>query len=138
MNRYDLQQLAELRIAEAKILLDNGLYSGSYYLMGYAIECALKACVARQTNQFDFPDLRSVRDSHTHNLSQLLTVSGLRPEHDRVRQSDLQFGAHWATVTRWSEQSRYSINMSRQEAENLYSAITDPGNGVLTWLKEWW
>jgi HEPN domain-containing protein len=138
MNRYDLQELADLRITEARVLLDNGYYVGAYHLMGYAVECALKACVARQTNRYDFPDLRFVRDSHTHNLSQLLTVSGLNSEHDNVRQSDLQFGANWAAVIRWSEQSRYTTSISREEAENLYSAITNPENGVLTWLKEWW
>jgi HEPN domain-containing protein len=51
MNRADLQQLAELRITEAKVLLDNGFYAGAYYLAGYAVECALKACIAKLTNR---------------------------------------------------------------------------------------
>lgn len=45
MNRVDFRQLAGLRIAEAKVLLDNNLYAGAYYLAGYAVECALKACI---------------------------------------------------------------------------------------------
>ncbi|MET3133109.1 hypothetical protein AAKU55_003391 [Oxalobacteraceae bacterium GrIS 1.11] len=28
---------------EAKVLLNAGNYAGSYYLMGFAIECAVKA-----------------------------------------------------------------------------------------------
>jgi HEPN domain-containing protein len=51
MNRTDLQQLAELRIKEARILLDGDSYSGAYYLAGYAIECALKACIAKRTKE---------------------------------------------------------------------------------------
>jgi len=43
MNRDDFQLLSKLRVAEAKALLDAGLYTGSRYLMGYAVECALKA-----------------------------------------------------------------------------------------------
>lgn len=56
MNRYDLQKLAVLRVKEGKVLLDNKCYEGAYYLLGYAIECALKACIAKQTKKFDFPE----------------------------------------------------------------------------------
>jgi hypothetical protein len=41
VNRADLQQLAETRLREAKVLLDAGEWSGSYYLCGYSVECAL-------------------------------------------------------------------------------------------------
>jgi HEPN domain-containing protein len=40
MNRADFQKLAELRIREAKVLLDSKHYEGAYYLAGYAVECA--------------------------------------------------------------------------------------------------
>lgn len=55
LNRYDLQRLADLRAAEARLLLDNGYWSGAYYLAGYAVECGLKACIARRVREFDFP-----------------------------------------------------------------------------------
>jgi hypothetical protein len=45
-DRATFQQLAELRLAEARALHAEGLYSGAYYLAGYAIECALKAKIA--------------------------------------------------------------------------------------------
>jgi HEPN domain-containing protein len=48
MNRTDLQTLARLRLTEAKVLLRAGQHAGAYYLAGYVIECALKACVAKQ------------------------------------------------------------------------------------------
>jgi len=51
MNRGDFQQLAEEHLRHAKALLDAGLYSGAYYMCGYAVECALKACISRKTNQ---------------------------------------------------------------------------------------
>jgi len=38
MNRKDLQDLALIRLKEAKALLDKGLYDGAYYLCGYAVE----------------------------------------------------------------------------------------------------
>ncbi|HYP39716.1 MAG TPA: HEPN domain-containing protein [Chloroflexia bacterium] len=56
MNRDDFRKLAGLRITEAKVLLDNACYEAAYYLSGYAVECALKACIAKKTRRFDFPD----------------------------------------------------------------------------------
>ena len=37
MNRNDFQQLAEIRVKEAKVLLDNQCFDGAYYLLGYAV-----------------------------------------------------------------------------------------------------
>ena len=49
MNRADLQKLAEERLADAELLLANGRFGGAYYLSGYVVECALKACIAQLT-----------------------------------------------------------------------------------------
>lgn len=57
MNRGELQALAIVRIKETRILLDAGCYDGAYYLAAYAVECALKACIARQIPAEEFPDL---------------------------------------------------------------------------------
>jgi HEPN domain-containing protein len=138
MNRHDFQVLATQRVREAKVLLDNQCFPGAYYLLGYAVECALKACIARQTNRFDFPDRKTVNDSYTHDLEKLLSVSGLKVEHDNEVKSNPQFADNWAITKDWSEEARYSVDISRAEAENLYYAVTARGNGVLAWLKKWW
>ena len=54
MNRTDLQKLSNARIREARILFAAGEYSGAYYLAGYAVECALKACIAKSVKRHDF------------------------------------------------------------------------------------
>jgi HEPN domain-containing protein len=65
-HRFELRQLAEDRIADAAILLAGGRWSGAYYLAGYAVECGLKACVAKLTNQDDFPrDRRFVEECYS-------------------------------------------------------------------------
>jgi HEPN domain-containing protein len=69
MNRADFQQLSELRLREAQALLAAGLPDGAYYLAGYAVECALKACIAKRTREHDFADKKLVNDSHTHDLT---------------------------------------------------------------------
>ena len=78
MNRTDLQQLANERVLDAEALLNLGRWSGAYYLAGYAIECGLKACIAKLTNQDDFPDKRFANDSFTHDIEKLVDLAGLK------------------------------------------------------------
>ena len=56
MNRQDFQALARVRLEEAKALRDAGRPAGAYYLAGYTVECALKACIAKRTREHDFPN----------------------------------------------------------------------------------
>ena len=71
MNRTELQRLSRTRRREARILLDAGEPAGAYYLIGYAIECALKARIASLTRRHDFPDKKLAADCHVHDLSAL-------------------------------------------------------------------
>jgi hypothetical protein len=47
VNRVEPQRLAKERISDAKVLLGARHWVGAYYLAGYAVECALKACIAK-------------------------------------------------------------------------------------------
>ncbi|MBP1971735.1 HEPN domain-containing protein [Virgibacillus natechei] len=47
MNRKELKEIAEIRLKEAKVLLENKCYDGTYYLSGYVIECVLKLGLQR-------------------------------------------------------------------------------------------
>ncbi len=78
MNKSEFETLADIRIKEAQILLAADCYEGAYYLAGYAVECTLKACIAKQVKAFDFPDKKLAHDSYTHNLTKLLTTAGLK------------------------------------------------------------
>jgi len=78
MNKTDLEQLVDIRVAEAEVLLRNGNYQGAYYLIGYSLECAFKACISKQVRQFDFPNKQLATQSHTHKLTDLLGVAGLK------------------------------------------------------------
>jgi HEPN domain-containing protein len=54
MTRWDLQKLAEDRLLDAEALLAAGRWSAAYYLAGYAVECAIKACIAKLVQEYDF------------------------------------------------------------------------------------
>ncbi|MGD9838066.1 MAG: hypothetical protein AB7F72_05030 [Afipia sp.] len=76
-DRATFQQLAESRLAEAKLLSANGLSSGAYYLAGYAVECALKARIASDFRANEIPDLKRVQKIYSHDLTSLLSLAGL-------------------------------------------------------------
>lgn len=139
MNRYDFQSLANLRVKEARALLDNECFEGAYYLAGYAVECALKAWIAKLTGLYDFPpDRNTVSRIYSHDLATLLREAGLNQiQQERVRASRT-FGDYWEIVTRWTEATRYEPSISRRDAAELYLAVTDEEDGVLSWLSQWW
>jgi hypothetical protein len=138
MNRSDFQRLSRLRVKEAKVLLDNDCAPGASYLLGYAVECALKACIAKKTKRYDFPDRNQVNESYTHNLQRLVTTAGLKAEFDDEIKNNPDFEDNWAKVREWSEEFRYNHSISLSDARELYSACTARRNGVLSWLKKWW
>jgi HEPN domain-containing protein len=137
VNRSDFQELAELHLRHAKALSDAQLYSGAYYMSGYTIECALKACIARRTNQFDFPDKRFASSAWTHDLAELAKVSGMKSDLDAAKQADDVLRANWQAVDGWSETSRYETHL-QHEAESLLTAVSDPDHGVLACIKRYW
>ncbi len=139
MNRSDFIKLSALRIEEAKTLLDAGRYEGSYYLAGYAVECALKACIAKQTKQHDFPPSKKVVEAvYTHDLEKLMKSAGLEVTLNNALAADSTLEAHWSVVKSWNENYRYEQDISESTARNLYTAMTDHNHGVLTWLKKYW
>ena len=138
MNRDDFRQLTRVRLAEAEFLLGGGYFDGAYYLSGYAVECALKACIARKTRRHDFPPKPTdVRDMYTHDLGRLVRLAGLESDRLTLVQSCSVFELNWSTVKDWSEESRYS-HSGRDFAENLYLSITDRRHGIMRWLRKHW
>ena len=138
MNRVDLQTLAETRLADGALLLEAGRHAGAYYLLGYAVECALKAAVAKHVREHDFPDKKLVVDSHTHDLAKLLFLTGLRESLEAKAAAEPNFAINWGTVVSWNEASRYSTSITDTMAREFHSAVTDPKSGVLTWLRAFW
>jgi HEPN domain-containing protein len=134
MHRGDFQIISKLRTKEARALLDKGFYSGAYYLLGYAVECGLKACIAKKTRRYDFPDKTLVNESWSHELEKLLKHSGLKLEMSKNKMVEL----NWTTVKDWDTKSRYRHNISELEARDLYLAVTAKKDGVLSWLKKYW
>ena len=138
VNRTDLQALSRLRRREARALLTAGYPGGAYYLVGYAVECALKAEIARQTNRHDFPDRRFAQDIHTHDLDRLLELASWREALDADSRTNAKLLRNWDTVSDWNEASRYNTHITRTMARLMYSACTARTDGILSWIMQRW
>ena len=139
MNRTELQKLSKLRIKEAKVLLDNDCFEGSYYLAGYAIECAIKACIAKQTRRYDFPpDRKAIEQIYKHAPEGLMKAASLWTTFESAMRIDIKLNANWQKVAVWSEVSRYDLGITDIMARELYQAVTARNHGVLLWLKRYW
>jgi hypothetical protein len=133
----DLRALAELRLSEARQLLAASYHSGAYYLAGYAIECGLKALIARGFRQGVIPSKRFVDRVHTHNLIELLNLSGLKADWDTDADASVDLKTSWTIVTAWDETARYQM-VDPFKATAMVEAVGHHQFGVLTWLRQRW
>jgi len=135
VNRKDLQALANLRLREAQALFKAREFSGAYYLAGYAVECALKACIAKQVKRHDFPDKKSMNDAHTHDLEKLSGLANLESSRLALAQANENFRKNWDIITSWSEASRYKT-FDKLTCRIFLDAIMEEQHGVMPWIKQ--
>ena len=136
--RADFQRLADERLDEAKALLDLEKWGGAYYLAGYAVELALKACIIKLLMATDaFPDKEFSRNCYTHDLEKLVGLAGLDDERMTATSAVPDFERNWWLACEWSEELRYHL-VDKDEAGALYNAIADDNHGVLPWIKTYW
>ena len=138
MNRAELHQRADDWITAAETLLAAGQWSLAYYLAGYAVEFALKACVLSRMIEtgWVFREKVQIKEVVTHDFHELARIAGLEGELRR-RATDGAFQDNWDTATGWDVASRYQ-QKSEAEARSLLTAIRDQDNGVLPWLTTFW
>lgn len=143
-NPQEITELANRRIDEARVLLENNYYEGAIYLAGYAIELSLKSKIC---SLLDIPNLFSFRSNNirkeylrsykSHDLEQLILLSGLRNKFQDAKSENLRLFENWSVVCEWSEEKRYckcGIE-SFEEAEKFINAIIDPQNGIKSWIE---
>jgi len=117
------------RFEDAQVLNDQGRWTGSIYLGGYAIECSLKSLICDREGKTNFKDTRvfkrGLSGSQLHSLSKLLeSVPALQRaiELDRTN----RYRDAWNTVSGiWRNDSlRYSDKIGdEQESQRFIKAI---------------
>ena len=144
MTRQEFQTIARVRLSESKSLLKRKHYDGCCYLAGYSLEVALKAVICRQMNNDRFFDIirpETARAFKIHNLEELINLAGLSQEYIDLETTNPIALNNWEFIRdkiRWSEQLRYKIGLTQQDAEQMILAISEPKNGILKWIKKYW
>jgi len=141
MNRRSFQKLAEARLLDSKALLKAKRYDAAYYIAGYAIECALKACIAKRTRLYEFPP-RDTRVFYSHEIEKLLNLAGIEKSFQQERANDAILSQQWDFVKNWKPSDRRYDLVGTKKAANaakaLLSAMEDRQHGVLQCLSNYW
>jgi HEPN domain-containing protein len=135
MLRKDFQDLAEERIRDAEALLVAGRFSAARYFAGLAVECALKARIAGQTREHEFPDRKRAEKVFTHNLNDLLELAELTPE---LRTENQALQANWIRIKKWDVNWRYEAPVDSAESTEFVRSVADATDGILSWLRTRW
>lgn len=138
MNKPQLERLTDTRLKDAEALLSAGRWAAAYYLLGYCIECALKACAAKQVKLHEVPGKDFINSFYTHSFDKLLNISGTKLELEANKRSNPIFEINWNTVGNWNETRRYEFDITEAMAQEMYAAMMDNETGVLPWLKTRW
>lgn len=110
--------------------------NGAYYLAGYAVELALKACIIKMLMSTDeFPGKDLGKDCYTHLIETLVKTARLTNLLHEARAANSLLNTNWAIVKDWTEQSRYQ-QIDQVHAESLLTAIADTKEGVLVMDQE--
>jgi hypothetical protein len=138
LNRDKLRLLCDGRLDEARVLLEGCFWTGAYYLTGLAVECALKACLAKAVKEYDFPDKKFVNDMYVHELESLVKLDGaLWAQLQADMKMDRKLAVNWSTVKDWDDAKRYEV-VEELVAKGLYEATTEAGSGVVEWIRRRW
>jgi HEPN domain-containing protein len=136
VNITDFQTLAEMRNREARILLKEREFDGAYYIAGYAVECALKACyIKRKVIPLGlWPSKKLASELQIHDLKTLVKLADLEIDLNAAG----TVATNWLIVKDWSEERRYEHGESEVTVKEFCEAIDHPTDGVLQWLRARW
>lgn len=136
--RRDLKNLVVGRLADAHVLMSKRRYASAYYIAGYAVECGIKVCIARQFRKNTIPDKNLVNNTYTHDFEKLMKTAGIFTQlvEDIAANADLY--SSWNVVKDWKPEIRYTTSVTRLEARDLIDAIENQQNGIIQWLTQHW
>jgi hypothetical protein len=138
--RADFKKLTIVRLEGAKLLSDGGDFDSGAYLMGCALECALKASICKALRISKYPDEHHKDDKipsffMTHSFVRLLLLSGLSDIFDVKGTNQLAY-KNWSDFTvqyvgEWTSM-RYRYNQfNKQKIVRLYDYLYSDKDSII-------
>lgn len=136
ITRSELRKLVERRLKDAHVLMGGRRYESAYYIAGYAVECAIKACIAKQFRRNTIPDKKLVNETYLHDFERLLKAAGLWDQLQKDVMTSPDLGSSWNVIKDWKPEVRYLTDKTKLDAHDLIDAIENPNDGILQWLAQ--
>lgn len=134
IEKRSFEVLGQEKLADAELLLANQRWTNAYYLSGYAVEFALKACIAKLFRSDVLPDKDTVISAYTHSLGKLAGQAQLKRA---LETGPRTLQINWSLVNAWTPDSRYRL-ASEKDATDMFTAVSEKQNGVFQWIKAHW
>ncbi|WP_404398062.1 hypothetical protein [Mammaliicoccus sciuri] len=141
MGNYDLNSTKLKALAEEKNqeLLRLHKYGTFYKAVvrdaGYIPEYALKAVVCEYHDDV-YPEHKN--GYKTHKIDALLHKAKLTKEFKEEQRYNPKFKASWSTISSWTPELRYEIELTTKHAHSYIEALNDNNGGVYKWIKNFW
>ncbi len=121
MLRTEIEEIIEIRLKDAEVLLKASRFNGSVYLCGYAVELFLKASICKTLNWIKYPTTgNKYKTFKTHDLDVLLHLTGFE---DNLKSFHM---LEWSIVAQWRPEARYKIqNIIKSDAQDMLNATKE-------------
>lgn len=141
-NLRDFRSISRLRMKTVQILIAGGDWDSAAYMMGYSLECALKAAICKTLHLVRYPENTRIGpvDSYfmTHRFDQLLTPSGMEDLFSSRGNKDVF--RNWSEFTQEYPGDWPSMRYDRQrqmqfdeiKVKKLYNYLNGRPYGILT------
>ena len=134
----DLQTISKIRLKTVELLMKGRDWDAAAYMMGYSLECTLKAVICKTLHLTGYPNSKDKISQffRTHEFDVLLTLSGME---DLFGYNGVGF-SNWSGFTQeykgqWTAM-RYDLgSWDEAKIKRVYTNLTEKKNGILSLIE---
>lgn len=141
----DFKDIAEKRLKTVDVLISNEEWGVAVYIMGFVLECVLKALTCNTLNLATYPEIKVTKNQKitsyflTHDFDMLLIVSGasnIFGLSGEGASSWSGFTQEYTKIGKWTD-IRYDVlnKFDKKKALSLYNYLVSDPNGIISILK---
>lgn len=142
----DFKNIAKNRLKTVDILISNQEWGVAVYLMGFVLECILKASACNTLNLKVYPEIKITKNQQitnyfrTHDFDMLLVVSGMSDIFElsgKGASSWSGFTQEYTKIGKWTD-IRYEVlsQFDEKMVRSLYDFLAKEPDGIIPLIKE--
>lgn len=143
----DFKSIAGKQLKIAEFLMSNKEWGMTAYVLGFVLECVLKASACKALNLTMYPEIKKTKNQNiinyfrTHDFDMLLVVSGTSDIFDlssgKGASSWSGFTQEYTKVGKWTN-IRYETmeQFDENTIKGMYKYLTEKPNGIIPLIEE--